>query len=194
MQLFVKLLDGRTVVVQLAGDATLADLQEQLVDELMVDPAEVGLVFGGQYLDEGLLEGQVEDEGTLYVSAALEGGKKKKKKKNYTTKKKNKHKHKKVPKLALSLYKVAGDGKATETHKLCPNCLHGIFLAKHWDRYYCGKCHTSIRLDEETIKANYEIIKAKEAKIAAEKKKAAADAADAKAGKKAKKEVKKKKK
>ena len=45
------------------------------------------------------------------MTGELCGGKKKKKRKNYTTKKKNKHKHKKIPKLALSLYKVANDGK-----------------------------------------------------------------------------------
>lgn len=39
----------------------------------------------------------------IYVTGDLDGGKKKKKKKAYTTKKKNKHIHKKVKLLALSL-------------------------------------------------------------------------------------------
>jgi len=44
----------------------------------------------------------------LYVTGDLDGGKKKKKKKVYTTKKKNKHIHKKIPGLTLSLYSVDG--------------------------------------------------------------------------------------
>jgi small subunit ribosomal protein S27Ae len=45
----------------------------------------------------------------LFVTADLDGGKKKKKKKVYTTKKKNKHIHKKLPGLTLSLYTVDGN-------------------------------------------------------------------------------------
>jgi small subunit ribosomal protein S27Ae len=44
----------------------------------------------------------------VYVTGDLDGGKKKKKKKAYTTKKKNKHIHKKVKLLPLSLYAVDG--------------------------------------------------------------------------------------
>lgn len=48
------------------------------------------------------------DNANVYVTADLDGGKKKKKKKAYTTKKKNKHIHKKIPGLTLSLYSVDG--------------------------------------------------------------------------------------
>ena len=44
----------------------------------------------------------------IYETADLDGGKKKKKKKAYTTKKKNKHIHKTIKLLPLSLYAVDG--------------------------------------------------------------------------------------
>lgn len=46
------------------------------------------------------------ENANLYVTGDLDGGKKKKKKKAYTTKKKNKHIHKKIKLLPLSLYAV----------------------------------------------------------------------------------------
>ncbi len=38
-----------------------------------------------------------------------------------------------------SFYKVE-DGKLIRTHKFCPRCGAGVFLADHPDRYACGKC------------------------------------------------------
>ena len=49
------------------------------------------------------------DNANVYVTGDLDGGKKKKKKKAYTTKKKNKHIHKKIKLLPLSLYAVDGN-------------------------------------------------------------------------------------
>jgi small subunit ribosomal protein S27Ae len=46
------------------------------------------------------------ENANVYATSDLDGGKKKKKKKAYTTKKKNKHIHKKVKLLPLSLYAV----------------------------------------------------------------------------------------
>jgi len=37
-----------------------------------------------------------------------------------------------------SKYKVEGGKLMRE--KMCPRCGPGIFLAKHKDRLYCGKC------------------------------------------------------
>jgi small subunit ribosomal protein S27Ae len=45
----------------------------------------------------------------VYITGDLDGGKKKKKKKAFTTKKKNKHIHKKIKLLPLSLYAVDGN-------------------------------------------------------------------------------------
>jgi hypothetical protein len=46
------------------------------------------------------------ENANIYATSDLDGGKKKKKKKAFTTKKKNKHIHKKIKLLPLSLYAV----------------------------------------------------------------------------------------
>ena len=73
------------------------------------------------------------------------GGKKKggKKRKAYATPKKNKHKHVNVKLQALNYYAIKGDGTVEKTRKLCEQetCKgRGIFMANHWNRYYCGNC------------------------------------------------------
>jgi len=52
----------------------------------------------------------------------------KKKKKNKKTSEKWKH-------------YSAGSGKLERTKKFCPRCGPGVFLAKHQNRIFCGKCH-----------------------------------------------------
>lgn len=47
-----------------------------------------------------------------------------------------------------------GKGNVTQNRKTCPSCGPGVFMAQHWDRYYCGSCHTTIKMDAETIKKN----------------------------------------
>lgn len=37
-------------------------------------------------------------------------------------------------------YRIEGDS-LERLLKFCPRCGSGIFLAKHKDRLYCGKCH-----------------------------------------------------
>ncbi len=49
------------------------------------------------------------ENANVYITGDLDGGKKKKKKKAFTTKKKNKHIHKKIKLLPLSLYAVDGN-------------------------------------------------------------------------------------
>jgi len=48
------------------------------------------------------------------------------------------HKNKPTSKK-YSHYKV--DGEKANRNGFCPRCGPGIFLAKHKDRVYCGKCH-----------------------------------------------------
>ena len=40
---------------------------------------------------------------------------------------------------ASKYYKVEGD-KLERTHRTCPKCGTGYFLADHYDRWVCGKC------------------------------------------------------
>ncbi len=43
------------------------------------------------------------------------------------------------------LYQVK-DGQVVRTHRACPKCGPGIFLAEHADRVSCGKCgHTEFK-------------------------------------------------
>lgn len=64
------------------------------------------------------------------------------KKKSYTTPKKDKHKRKKVKLVVLKHRKVDENGKISRLSRECPSdeCGAGMFIASHFDRYYCGKC------------------------------------------------------
>jgi len=44
-----------------------------------------------------------------------------------------------MAKARVGLYDVKGDA-LTRTHKSCPKCGPGIFLAEHSNRRSCGKC------------------------------------------------------
>lgn len=44
-----------------------------------------------------------------------------------------------MAKARVGLYEVKGDS-LTRTHKSCPKCGAGIFLAEHENRRSCGKC------------------------------------------------------
>lgn len=71
----------------------------------------MGLTCGTRLVFQGVILNSLEslcDNANVYVTGDLDGGKKKKKKKAYTTKKKNKHIHKKIKLLPLSLYSVDG--------------------------------------------------------------------------------------
>mmetsp|Transcript_116963 Transcript_116963/g.174703 ORF Transcript_116963/g.174703 Transcript_116963/m.174703 type:complete len:124 (+) Transcript_116963:264-635(+) len=122
------------------------------------------------------------------MTVGLEGGKKGKKK-NYTTKKKLKHRHKSTKLSTLKLYSLDKNGAIVRTRKPCPACVAGTsFMAKHYDRWYCGKCHTTFKLDAATIKANLEALKKKQSEKKVEVKAEAKDDGkgkkDAKKGKK----------
>ena len=44
-----------------------------------------------------------------------------------------------VAKARIGLYTAKGE-QLTRTHKFCPKCGSGTFLAEHADRRSCGKC------------------------------------------------------
>lgn len=155
MQIFLHNLDGTQTIHHVDEHTTL----QQLLT------AATKLVYQGSILTslDSLLDGA-----NVYATGDLDGGKKKKKKKVYTTKKKNKHIHKTIKLLPLSLYSVdgtcccnPGNGNVTQQRKTCPSCGPGTFMAQHWDRYYCGLCHTTIKMDAETVKKNEEKMRIK---------------------------------
>ncbi|MEM3405692.1 MAG: 30S ribosomal protein S27ae [Candidatus Pacearchaeota archaeon] len=54
--------------------------------------------------------------------------------------KKGKKKHiNKKPSEKWKKYKIVGE--KLEKERICPRCGIGVFLAKHKNRIYCGKCH-----------------------------------------------------
>jgi small subunit ribosomal protein S27Ae len=44
---------------------------------------------------------------------------------------------------ASKYYTIEGD-KLSRTHRTCPKCGVGFFLADHYDRWSCGKCGYTI--------------------------------------------------
>jgi len=46
----------------------------------------------------------------------------------------------KKPSKRWEKYKLEGN-KVEKTAKFCPRCGGGVFLSKHKNRLFCGKCH-----------------------------------------------------
>ena len=133
----------RQHVLELGSGATVADVKAAIEARQGVDASAQRVLFGGSQLSDAcsLEQVGVTDEAQLFVSLALLGGAKKRKKKTYTKPKKNKHVHKKIKMRMLAFYKVDGSGKVERLRKTCPACGPGVFMANHFDRVYCGKCH-----------------------------------------------------
>ncbi|CAK75420.1 unnamed protein product (macronuclear) [Paramecium tetraurelia] len=164
-------LNGEVRLYDLADFCTAKELMMMIQSETQ---CEISLVSNGENVAASALLG---GESIYYVNVDAEGGKKKKKKKkNFAKPKKKKHRHRKVKLATLKLYTVDGKGLVQRSHKQCPQCPQGVYMAKHFDRHYCGTCHQTFRMDEATIKANLEAIKKQQAA------KAAAAAAAAPAG------------
>ena len=108
------------------------------------------LAFAGRPIsseDASLALLGVTDDSTLHCSLALLGGGKKRKKKTYTKPKKQKHKHRKVKLGVLKFFKVDDGGKVERLRQACPQCGPATFMAKHFDRVYCGKCHVTYMVE-----------------------------------------------
>ena len=116
----------------------------------------MSLIYEGSTLDnERTVESYgIEDLSTIHLVLALKGGKKKKRRKAYSSKKKNRHRHKSVKLMALSFYNLDED-KVVRLRKYCEYsefCGPGIFMAKRPNRYYCGKCHKTMKIVEDDSK------------------------------------------
>merc|ERR1712205_221972 len=116
-------------------NGSVAELKQEIEARAGVAADCVRLAYNGHILqDDELLED-------------LES--KKRKKKVYTKPKKIKSKHKKVKLAVLKYYKVdQSTGKVTRLRKECPQeCGAGTFMAMHFNRHYCGKCHLTYMLE-----------------------------------------------
>ena len=117
---------------------TLSEIQSQIESQMGVPSSEQKLLLNGKLLTS---ESPIEDNSTISLVVALEGGAKGKKKKKDTKKGKKKHQKKKVKLAVLNYYKVEDD-KVVRLKQMCKVCPPGPFIAEHEDRLYCGRCHT----------------------------------------------------
>ena len=117
---------------------TLSEIQSQSESQMGVPSSEQKLLLNGKLLTS---ESPIEDNSTISLVVAFEGGAKGKKKKKDTKKRKKKHHKKKVKLAVLNYYKVEDD-KVVRLKQMCKVCPPGTFIAEHEDRLYCGRCHT----------------------------------------------------
>ena len=182
--IFVQSLSDTPQVLEVQPDFTVEGVKQLISEKAGVSSEFQKLAYAGSVLEDQqtLAELEIGSGSTLYMTLALEGGKKGKKK-VYTTKKKNKHKHQKVSLQALQYYSVDGQGNVSRTRKICPSptCKFGIFMARHFDRLYCGKCKTTFKLDPSEVTAPTSKKKKDDKKEEADKK---GKGKDAKKGKK----------
>merc|ERR1719373_865703 len=153
MLLFVREPTGRTLSVDVDPDGDVASLKEQIAVLRGGPLGEESLIYGGRSLhaEEPLSSCGLAQEATLFLSPELLGGGKKRKKKTYRKPKKIKHKRKKVKLAVLKFYKVDSNDKVTRLRRECPaeTCGPGVFMAMHFNRYYCGKCHLTYLIKKD---------------------------------------------
>jgi len=166
MQVFVKTLSQETSSYQVESSYTIGAFKSLISEREGFDADLQRLVYSGICLDneKTLLDYEIPSDATLHLSLGLLGGKKGKKK-QYTTKKKTKHKHHNVKLAVLKFYNIDGQGHITPARKMCPTCGVGIFMAKHFDRLYCGKCGTTFKLEASQIEKKKEKVKKEEAPV-----------------------------
>merc|ERR1712070_1280849 len=136
--------DFSTQTLYVEDACLVADLKEQIAQQMSLEGQDFMVQYGIQTLDEEtfLADAGIVDEGEVSVHFALDGGKKKRKKKPHTTPKKIPHKHKKRPKALLEYFSVEeGSMKVKRLKQESPNAA-GAYMADHGDRYTCGRTGT----------------------------------------------------
>ena len=136
MHILVQSITGASC--EITDAQTFSEIQSQIESQMGIPSEEQTLLLNGKLLTS---ESKIEENSTLALVVALEGGAKGKKKKKDTKKGKKKH-HKKKVKLAVLNYYQVEDDKVVRLKQMCKVCPPGTFIAEHEDRLYCGRCHT----------------------------------------------------
>jgi small subunit ribosomal protein S27Ae len=140
-----------TLVLDVEPSDSILSVKETIAERDGIPVDEQRLIYAGLQLEDEATLGDysIAAMASISMNLRLLGGGKKRKKKVYTKPKKIPHKHKTVKLATLKFYKVDDKtGKITRVRKEChmESCGAGCFMAKHFNRYTCGKCHASYKI------------------------------------------------